>query len=1427
MTKKSIFYVHLLICLIGISGWNSLNAQNLKLHYGLSADLAGNTVVSDESGNGFNGNLLNGAKISSLDGTPVVDLGTTNGYVDMGTNVGSVIASLEDFTISTKIFVPSTTSLTSNGNFVWTFANSNNIGTYAKGCIFFSAKSSRYAISPTNYLNESGIQTGNALAKGAWKTIVYVQKSGFGQLYINGILMVSGDIALNPSKLGATAYNYIGRSCYAGDAYLNNAKLADFRIYDGALSRSQIIELSEITQPVYNPKLLVQYNFDKSSDSTDTYNGTLMNGAALINCSGMPVLNLGKNDGYFNLGNGFGSIISKLDSFTISTDIMIPASTDISGNGNFVWTFANSLDMGTAQNGNMFLCAKNTRYAISKTNYSAESAVNFNKALSKGKWLNLTYTQTKNNGQIFINGALMGEGTVTINPSALGATSFNLLGRSCYAGDNYLKNAKYHKFRVYDGAMGETGVLSLCQDLEALNHYEDSLRVTVAMTELSISNADSVRTQLILPKVVGDGVSVSWSSSNTSVVSAKGEVTRPASGEEAVKVVLTATLTYQNITLTKQIEVTVLPSFSDQDAVKDDLSRLSIGGNIHNLHSAAILPITTLEGSHIDWISQSPDYINNVGRVLKLSPRGSGKKKVILTATISRGEVSESRDFEVQIAEDEGTASYLFAYFTGNDQSQEQIRFSVSNDGYNYTPLNNGSPIISSDTIALKKAVRDPHILRGQDGKTFYMVATDMKSSEGWDSNRGIVMLKSTDLVNWKHATVNFPTKWPLKWANVTRVWAPETIYDPETGKYLVYFSLLTNDGSCPYDKIFYCYANEDFTDLEGEPVYLFDRGSATIDGDIVYNEVDSLYHLFYKNEGQGGICQATAKTLTARSGQPLGSQWGSPSGTLQQTTEAVEGVGVFKLINSDNWVMMYDCYANAHYQFCTSSDLNMFTFVQNNSAINARHGTTIAITDEEANRLLQRFPSSTLTNTPLGARNANIRKSEIDINHSSLVITLPVSYGVDLKNFDPLLFASPGTIVSPTGNQDFSTGPVNYSFTLNGNTKTYQVYVNIEANPVIPDFHADPEIAYSKKTKRFYLYPTTDGFSGWGGYYFDVFSSPDLVNWTNEGTMLDLSTDQVSWATGNAWAPCIEEKKVGENDYKYYFYFSGESNGKKIGVVVANDPAGPFIDSGAALVSDLPSGVSGGQQIDVDVFTDPVSGKSYLYWGNGYMAVAELNDDMISIKEGTTKVLTPSGGTLSTYAYREGTYVFYRNGIYYFMWSVDDTGAANYHVAYGTSSSPTGPITVASQPIVISQDAANKIYGTGHNSILQIPGRDEWYIVYHRINRKYLNNNPGIHREVCIDKLNFNEDGTIQKTTPTRKGIEPISVTNDNPNAIPSIKSGKNGAHGKLHSQQVFNFSGMQVGNDLSKLNHGFYVVRNIYADGTIIAEKFLKKVL
>ena len=400
-------------------------------------------------------------------------------------------------------------------------------------------------------------------------------------------------------------------------------------------------------------------------------------------------------------------------------------------------------------------------------------------------------------------------------------------------------------------------------------------------------------------------------------------------------------------------------------AALDDLEP----AGINDLYNDLNLPDTMKKYGPfpVKWESSDTLFLGHDGRI---NGRFVGENhEVTLTATLYDNESTtkraEKRSFKVSIHGFEPYSNYLFAYFPANDN--ENIYYALSNDGYNFTPMNNGKRVVAADTVSIKKGLRDPHVLRAPDG-WFYMVNTDMKSAEGWASNRGMVLMKSRDLINWKHSTVHFPDKYKGKnFANVTRVWAPETIWDANyvnkdgsKGRPLVYYSLLTNDGTIPYDKVFFNYANEDFTDLEGDPIHFFDRGKSTIDMDIVYNPVDKLYHAFYKNEGDGGICKVQAQTLTSENGTKAPT-WYKRSGALQQTTEAVEGAGVFKLINQNSWVLMYDCYMNGHYQFTSSTDLENFKFVQDtktSGAFTPRHGTILPITAQETAALMKVFPT-------------------------------------------------------------------------------------------------------------------------------------------------------------------------------------------------------------------------------------------------------------------------------------------------------------------------------------------------------------------------------------------------------------------------------------------------------------------------------------
>jgi beta-xylosidase len=171
---------------------------------------------------------------------------------------------------------------------------------------------------------------------------------------------------------------------------------------------------------------------------------------------------------------------------------------------------------------------------------------------------------------------------------------------------------------------------------------------------------------------------------------------------------------------------------------------------------------------------------------------------------------------------------------------------------------------------------------------------------------------------------------------------------------------------------------------------------------------------------------------------------------------------------------------------------------------------------------------------------------------------------------------------------------------------------------------------------------------------------------------------------------------------------------------------------------------------IDPAPFIDE-DGTPYLYWGNGGLSVAKLNNDMISFAGATgddwktaVKTITPTwqgGGR-----FNEGIFVFKRKGTYYFTWSENDARADNYQCAYGTSDSPFGPIklpTPISSRLFLENDKrkdadgkpAPLVKGTGHHSILNIPGTDDWYVVYHR---HAVPGGNGFIRETCLSKLEF-----------------------------------------------------------------------------------------
>ena len=306
-------------------------------------------------------------------------------------------------------------------------------------------------------------------------------------------------------------------------------------------------------------------------------------------------------------------------------------------------------------------------------------------------------------------------------------------------------------------------------------------------------------------------------------------------------------------------------------------------------------------------------------------------------------------------------AGYLFAYFEGSgDQNlMEQLRFAVSEDAQNWYALNGNRPIIASDSISESGGIRDPHILRGEDG-CYYIVATDMHTydpKQGWGANPGIVLLKSKDLVNWTHAKINLAKDWSKNFGDAYWVWAPQTIYDRKARKYMIYFTLQRNDRKTLIT--YYAYANKDFTAFESEPKVLFSAKYGSIDNDIIYK--DGMYHLFYKGntkdengkEIKNGIQQATSKKLTGPYKEDF-----EYLDAYAGTRTHVEGSGVFQLNNSEDWILMYDLYSSGRYEFQRSKDLKTFTKEPESFRKDffPRHGTVMSVTADELERLQQKW---------------------------------------------------------------------------------------------------------------------------------------------------------------------------------------------------------------------------------------------------------------------------------------------------------------------------------------------------------------------------------------------------------------------------------------------------------------------------------------
>lgn len=323
--------------------------------------------------------------------------------------------------------------------------------------------------------------------------------------------------------------------------------------------------------------------------------------------------------------------------------------------------------------------------------------------------------------------------------------------------------------------------------------------------------------------------------------------------------------------------------------------------------------------------------------------------------------------------------AYLFVF---HQDPTSSLYMATSIDGYTFTALNNAQPVMSGDTLATQHGIRDPHIYQGPDG-AFYLAMTDLnlrgkemgfrdtkwerdEDKYGWGNNHGFILMKSYDLINWTKSVAHIDKIFPG--LDVGCAWAPETIYDPEAKKMMIYFTMRLGNGKT---KLYYSYTDDDFTTLVTKPKELFKYPNSKVqilDADIS-RMPDGRYCLMYVAQEQpGGIKMAFSDKINR--GYKYSDQWADTE------PGACEAPNVWKRHGEDKWVLMYDIFSvNPHnFGFAETADFKIFKdlghfnegLMKTTNFTSPKHGAIISITREQADRLEKYWADKVSVNVDL-----------------------------------------------------------------------------------------------------------------------------------------------------------------------------------------------------------------------------------------------------------------------------------------------------------------------------------------------------------------------------------------------------------------------------------------------------------------------------
>lgn len=318
------------------------------------------------------------------------------------------------------------------------------------------------------------------------------------------------------------------------------------------------------------------------------------------------------------------------------------------------------------------------------------------------------------------------------------------------------------------------------------------------------------------------------------------------------------------------------------------------------------------------------------------------------------------------------SGAYLFAYFRNDAKSTngENIFYAVSKDGYNYESLNGGVPVASASQGTGHS--RDPYIMKAQDGAEYkyYMVATDANTTKNYN-NTGLHTWGSNDLIHWDElANPQFATDKGGGSKTITNMcWAPEAIWDPVAGKYMVYFSSNEADSAAnESSKIWYSYTS-DFKNFD-EKQLLFDPGYGVIDADIT--PYKNGYVMMYKKEASSdpGAKKVWYTFKTGKSPSNSDGEYDAANAKIFESVSntAAEGPEVFPISGTSSYGVLVDYFSDGGFGFSYTSDFESYSKISADNCsinhLNPSHGCIIPISDMEYYNLSQAFGKATSTQT-------------------------------------------------------------------------------------------------------------------------------------------------------------------------------------------------------------------------------------------------------------------------------------------------------------------------------------------------------------------------------------------------------------------------------------------------------------------------------